>query len=75
MKMKLDGTVDTYKTRLVARGDNQVEGVYCGDSLSLVAKLATGQLFLAIATSKHWIIHQVDMNNAFLHRFQLWRST
>lgn len=34
---------------------------------SPVADLVTIRLFIAVATSHSWPIHQLDMNNAFLH--------
>ncbi|EPS62921.1 hypothetical protein M569_11867 [Genlisea aurea] len=68
-KLNPDGSVNRYKARLVAQGFSQIPGVDFTDVFAPVAKITTVRLFIALAAQRSWPLHQLDINNAFLHGF------
>ncbi|XP_020150741.1 uncharacterized mitochondrial protein AtMg00820-like [Aegilops tauschii subsp. strangulata] len=67
IKKHADGTVDRYKSRLVAKGFKQRYGIDYEDTFSPVVKAATIRIVLAISVSRGWSLRQLDVKNAFLH--------
>jgi hypothetical protein len=67
VKLKSDGSLDRYKARLVALGNKQEYGIDYEETFTPVAKMTTVRTIPAIAASKAWALHQMDVKNTFLH--------
>jgi len=67
LKFNADGTVERPKTRLVACGNNQVQGDDFSETFAPVVKMGTIRSLLAVVAAKGWEVHQMDVHNAFLH--------
>ncbi|GKB82412.1 RmlC-like cupins superfamily protein [Tanacetum coccineum] len=63
------GIVDKLKVSIVVKDFKQKEGMDYKHTFSPVAKLATVRVLVALATAKEWPLHQLDVNNAFLHGY------
>ena len=67
VKYKADGSIERYKSRLVAKGYTQTYGVDYLETFALVAKMNTIQVLLSLAANFEWNLQQFDVKNVFLH--------
>lgn len=65
LKYNSYGTIESPKSRLVAQGYTQQEGVDYLETFSPVAKLTSVKLLLGLASAKGWSLTQMDVSNAF----------
>ncbi|GJT81622.1 zinc finger, CCHC-type containing protein [Tanacetum coccineum] len=66
-KMKVDGSIDKYKARLVIQGFRQNKGIDFFDTYAPVARISTIRLLLALTALHDLVIHQMDVKTAFLN--------
>ena len=66
-KVKDDGSIDKVKARLVARGDQQREGIDYGETYAPTVRMDSIRLFFAIITQCGMGSQQMDYSSAFLH--------
>ncbi|KAK8597150.1 hypothetical protein V6N12_065626 [Hibiscus sabdariffa] len=66
-KTDMDGNVQTYKGRLVAKDFRQIHGVDYDETFSPVAMLKSIRILLAIAAFHDYEIWQMDVKTAFLN--------
>ena len=65
--MKVDGTIEKFKARLVIQGFKQKSGIDYFDTYAPVARISTIRLLIALASIHNLIIHQMDVKTAFLN--------
>ncbi|GJX02653.1 zinc finger, CCHC-type containing protein [Tanacetum coccineum] len=66
-KLKVDGTIEKFKARLVIQGFRQKSGIDYFDTYAPVARISTIRLLIAMASLHNLIIHQMDVKTAFLN--------
>jgi hypothetical protein len=67
VKHNEDGSVSRYKARLVAKGYAQTYDIDYEETYSPVAKMVIVRAIIVMAIAKRWSLHQMDVNNVFLH--------
>nr|GEU99600.1 hypothetical protein [Tanacetum cinerariifolium] len=68
-KFNAYGSLSRYKARLVANERSQQQSIDCDETFSPVIQPTTIRTVLSLAVSCDWPIHQLDVNNAFLHGY------
>ncbi|KAL0434110.1 UNVERIFIED_CONTAM: Retrovirus-related Pol polyprotein from transposon TNT 1-94 [Sesamum latifolium] len=66
-KLNPDGSVDKFRARLVAKSFKQKEGIDNFDTYSLVARLTTIRVLIALVLVYSLPIHQMDVKITFLY--------
>ena len=67
IKRNADGSISKYKACLVAKGYVQRHRIDYDDVFAPVARVETIRLVIALAASKGWEVHHLDVKIAFLH--------
>nr|GEX92352.1 hypothetical protein [Tanacetum cinerariifolium] len=68
-KHNADGSLNRYKARLVANGSSQLAGIDVDKTFIPVVKPKTIRNVLSLAIFRHWLVHQLDVKNAFLNGY------
>ncbi|GJW10189.1 zinc finger, CCHC-type containing protein [Tanacetum coccineum] len=66
-KLKVDGTVEKFKARLVIQGFKQKSGIDYFDTYAPVTRISTIRLLIAMKPIHSLIIYQMDAKTAFLN--------
>jgi hypothetical protein len=67
IKHAVDGSIDKYKARFVARGFSQQEGEDYDETFSPVSRYTSIRAIISLATSMGWSLHQMDVKTTFLN--------
>ncbi|GJV55694.1 zinc finger, CCHC-type containing protein [Tanacetum coccineum] len=67
IKLKVDGTVEKFKARLVIQGFKQKSRIDYFDTYAPMARISTIRLLIAMVSIHSLIIHQMDVKTAFLN--------
>ena len=68
-KIDEDGEIIRNKSRLMAQGYTQVEGVYFDESFIHVARLESIRILMSIACTMNFKLYQMDVKCAFLNEY------
>ena len=66
-KLKSDGSIEKYKTRLVAKGFKQKKGIDYFDTFAHVTRISLIRVLIALTSVHNLVIHQMDVKTAFLN--------
>jgi hypothetical protein len=69
IKLKFDGRINIYKAQLVAKAYSQVHGVDYHDTFSLVVKITSIQMLMALVVANDFDVHQMDVKTTFLNGY------
>jgi hypothetical protein len=67
IKHAADGSIEKYKTRFVAHGFSQKEGIDCEETFAPVARYTSIITIIALAAKMKWKLHRMDVKTTFLN--------
>jgi hypothetical protein len=67
IKHAVDGSVEKFKARFVARGFSQKEGIDYDEICSPVARYTSIRIIISLASVFNWKLHQMDVKTVFLN--------
>jgi hypothetical protein len=66
-KLHPDGSLERCMARSIVHGFKQRQGIDFDQTFSPVVKSGTSRTVLHLTVSCNWPVHQLDVNNLFLH--------
>uniref|UniRef100_A0A2N9F1H7 Reverse transcriptase Ty1/copia-type domain-containing protein n=1 Tax=Fagus sylvatica TaxID=28930 RepID=A0A2N9F1H7_FAGSY len=66
-KYRTNGSIQTFKARLMVKGFRQREGIDYFDTYALVARITSIRVLIALASIYKLVVHQMDVKIAFLN--------
>ncbi|KAK2999645.1 hypothetical protein RJ639_023181 [Escallonia herrerae] len=66
-KLRVDGSIENFKARLVVKGFSQKESVDYFDIYAPVARIVTIRVLIALASIHKLVIHQMNVKTTFLN--------
>jgi hypothetical protein len=67
IKHAADGSIEKYKSRFVARGFSQKEGIDYEETFTPVARYTSIRTIIALVAKMKWKLHQMDVKTTFLN--------
>ena len=67
IKTHSDGSIERYKTLLIAKGFTQEYGIDYEETFAPIARISFVCALLAVAAASKWDLFQIDVKNAFLN--------
>jgi hypothetical protein len=67
IKHSVDGSIEKYKARFVARGFSQKEGIDYEETFAPIARYTSIRTIIALAAKMKWKLHQMDIKTSFLN--------
>ena len=66
-ELHADGFIERHKTRFMAKGFSRIHDLDFEDTFSPVVRPSIVWNIISIAVSSGWLLHQLDVQNTFLH--------